>query len=254
MTNVLPQQAGLQVTGVVYRYTTVKEIVDDMIVHVQNQNALGPGYIFRSSDDWSGKPGNTINKAVPVSNIPIQFWGDGAIEVEGKGKVQNASVIYTYQFDPCFDPQSDPTCPGYVNPATLVGDEVNVRDPLDDEFIRQELERKAKLEDEEEKEQQRKKVAAEKKQRERLEVALGAINSALMTAEAEAKAAELFSMNIIPNTYYVAIPGGTYEETVTLVDKKLPDNRQGLRMGLSQQLLHEKMMNAQYENLSNRGE
>jgi len=65
MSNVLPQQAGLQVTGVVYQYTAVKDPEDDMIVHVQNQNAQDSGYIFRETDDWSGLPGNTINKLIP---------------------------------------------------------------------------------------------------------------------------------------------------------------------------------------------
>ena len=75
MTNLLPAQAGLQVNGVVYRYTAVKNTDDDMVVHVQNENARGAGYIFRSSDDWSGLPGNTINKVVPVNNVDISwFW------------------------------------------------------------------------------------------------------------------------------------------------------------------------------------
>ena len=251
MTNVLPQQAGLEVNGVVYRYTTVKKPEDDMIVHIQNKNAIDSGYIFRNSDNWSGLPGNTINKSVPVANIPIQFWGDGSIDVEGKGDVVNASVIYTYQFNPCFDPQSDPSCPGYKDPFELVQQAIVIVDPLDDEFIRSELERKAKSEDEEEKEQQRKRVAQEKKQRERLEVALGAVNSALMTAEAEAKAEELFSMSIIPTSYSLSIPGGNYPEGIRLQDKDFPENRRALRrLGLAQQLLHEEMVQSQYDNVS----
>ena len=54
MQNVLPQQAGLTVGSVIYRYTAVKNIEDDMLVHVQNEDALGSGYIFRETDDWSG--------------------------------------------------------------------------------------------------------------------------------------------------------------------------------------------------------
>ena len=56
MTQVLPQQAGLTVNGVIYSYETVKETEDAMLVHVQNENALGEGYIFRETDDWSGLP------------------------------------------------------------------------------------------------------------------------------------------------------------------------------------------------------
>jgi len=252
MTNVLPQQAGLEVNGVVYRYTTVKKTEDDMIVNIQNLNALGSGYIFRNSDDWSGLPGNTIQKAVPVNNIPIQFWGDGSIDVEGEGDVVNASVVYTYQFDPCFNPQSDPSCPGYIDFNQYTVEVTEGYDPLDDEFIRQETEKKAKLDDEDEKERQRKKVESEKKQRQRLEVALGAIDSALMTAEAEAIAADFFALADIPQNYtIVEIPGGIYNEPTRLVDAKLPDNSRALRNNWAQQLLHEKMIDLQYVNLEN---
>ena len=250
MTNVLPQQAGLEVNGVVYRYTTVKKTEDDMIVNIQNLNAQGQGYIFRNSDDWSGLPGNTIARAIPVNNIPIQFWGDGSIDVEGEGDVINASVVYTYQFDPCFNPQSDPSCPGYIDFSQYSIETVEGYDPLDDEFIRQEMERKAKLDDEDEKERQRKKVEAQKKQRQRLEVALGAIDSALMTAEAEAKAADFFALAEIPQNYTVLdIPGGVYNESTRLVDAKLPDNSRALRNNWAQQLLHEQMIDLQYVNL-----
>jgi hypothetical protein len=250
MTNVLPQQAGLEVNGVVYRYTTVKKTEDPMVVNIQNLNALGSGYIFRNSDNWSGLPGNTINKAVPINNIPIQFWGDGSIDVEGQGEVINASVVYTYQFDPCFDPQSDPSCPGYKNPAEFNIQIDEVYDPLNDEFIQQEMQRRVSLDDEEEKDRQRRRVASEKKQRDRLEIALSVIDSALLTAEVEAKAADFFALAEIPQTYTVVnIPGGVYNETVRLMDARLPDNPRGARNTWAQQLLHEKMVDLQYVNL-----
>ena len=69
MTNVLPQQLGLTVGNVIYQYTTVKNTDDDMVVSVQNENARGEGYIFRSVDDWSGLPGNSINKVVPAGIV-----------------------------------------------------------------------------------------------------------------------------------------------------------------------------------------
>ena len=66
MTNILPQQAGLTVGSVIYRYRAVKDPESDMIVYVQNENALGDGYIFREVDDWSGLSGTGIYKVVPV--------------------------------------------------------------------------------------------------------------------------------------------------------------------------------------------
>lgn len=247
MTEVLPQQAGLTVSNVIYSYTSVKKIEDDMLVHVQNQNAQAPGLIFRETDDWSGIPGNTINKVVPVQNIPLELWGDGSIEVEGVGQVTDASVVYSFQYEPCFDPQSDPTCPGYKDPFDMMMEEVKVFDPMDDTFIQDELDRKAVMDEEDEEDRQRRKIMAEGKREDNLERTLSIVNTALMTTEAQLKAAELMAMNFIPQTYYQAIPDTKYEETVVLRDSEIPDNKRGRRVGLAQQLLHEEMVSSQYE-------
>ena len=247
MTTVLPQQTGLMVNGVVYRYTTEKDPNDPLLVHVQNENAIDGGYIFRETDDWSGLPSNTINKAVPVNNININYWGDGSIVTEGFGTVKDASVIYTYQYDPCFDPQSRPDCPGYKDPFVLELGEVEVVDPLDDDLIQAELDRKAMLDDEDQEDRDRKKMKSKKKLDERLEQVLGIVNTSIMAAESAAKHAELMAMAQIPTTYTVTISGGTYEETTVLLDKKLPENRKGLRNNLAQQLKHQEMVNMQYE-------
>ena len=156
MTQVLPQQAGLTVNGVIYSYETVKQTEDAMLVHVQNENALGEGYIFRETDDWTGLPSNRINKLVATGPIPIEYWGNGSIEVEGKGEVKDASVIYNYSYEPCFDPQSSPECPGYRDPNLLVNTDTGYEDPMEDPFIKEELERKADLEDEDQEEAERK--------------------------------------------------------------------------------------------------
>ena len=248
MQNVLPQQAGLTVSNVIYRYTTVKQTPDDMLVHVQNQNVDAPGFIFRETDDWSGIPGNTINKVVPVNNIPGELWGNGSIEVEGKGEVTNASVFYSFQFEPCFDPQSNPSCPGYQDPFEMMIEAVDVYDPMNDQLIQDELDRKANLRDEDEELRQQRRAMAEGKKEDRLEAALSIVNTALLTAEAQAKAAELINMNFIPQTYYQAIPDNKYEEKVVLNGGDIPDNKRGRRVGLAQQLLHEKMVDSQYNN------
>ena len=242
MSNILPRQAGLTVDGVFYRYTTVKDPSDDMLVHVQNEDAQGPGYIFRSTDDWSGLPGNTLTKTVQVGGIPLERWGAGSIQVEGTGSVENASVIYNYKFDPCFDPQADPICPGYIDFNAIY--EFAYSDPLDDELIQAELQRKADLDDKEQKQKESEKK--ESKKDERLEKVLGIVNTSLLAADAASKAAELFAMGAMPLSYYKDLPGGKYEETLTYRDKNLPDNSKGLRNGLAQQLLHQKMVNMQY--------
>lgn len=251
MQNILPQQAGLEVTGVVYRYTTVKDPNSDMVVYVQNEDAQNQGqYIFREVDDWSQKPGNTINKYIPQPNVLIDRWGDGSITVEGEGEVKDALVTYDYKYDPCFDPQSSPECPGYVPPIPDIPEpDLTALYEQEDNFIRENEEnKKVDKDDSDEKERARKK-AVEQKKKERLEIALGGINSALLTADAQSKHEELMALSFIPTSYVNAtIPGGVYKETNTLVDKNLPDNKKARRVSLTQQILHEQMVNSQYEN------
>lgn len=247
MTNVLPQQAGLQVNSVMYRYTTEKKTEDDMVVHIQNNDLINGGYVFRSSDDWSGIPSNTIKKVVPANGIPIEYWGDGSIEVEGFGTVKNASVIYNYQYDPCFDPLTNPECPGYIEPFVYNIEEADIQDPLDDDIIQDELDRKAVVDNKDQEDRDRKKMATKAKVDARLEQIMGIVNVSLLAADAQAQLDQLLAMSVIPVSYNVQIEGGTYNENVVLNGGKLPDSKKGARQGLAQQLLHEQMVQQQYE-------
>ena len=251
MTNVLPQQSGLMVNGVFYRYSTVKETDDDMLVHIQNENARGSGYIFRETDDWSGLPGNSITKNVAVPLIGIDYWGPGSIEVEGKGSVEDAEVFYSYQYDPCFDPQTSPDCPGYVEPYLLGQEDPNVVDPLDDEYVQNELDRKANMraQEEEEEQRERRRIAQNaEKEDERLEDLLGIeIASTEYSIEQLALHKNLMSLAGFPSTYNYSIDGGVYNETVVLQDASLPKNRRALSVGLAQELKHQELVNLQYE-------
>ena len=245
MQNILPQQAGLTVGNVVYRYTAVKNVEDDMLVHVQNEDALGDGYIFRETDDWSGLPGNKIYKVVPTGGIPLERWGAGSIEVEGTGSVSDPSVIYTYQYDPCFDPQSDPTCPDYRRPydPDLIP-EVDFKDPLQDQYVIAELEKQAKLEEEEEFERKMRiknvKIGLEK--------LLGGINRGAMDGQAALQAEALFALNYIPVSYRSSLNGGVYKDMPMLPDNMIPENKKAKRLGLAQQKKHEEMIKNQYDN------
>jgi len=252
MTNVLPQQLGLSVNSVIYRYTTDKIAEDDMLVHVQNENARGTGYIFRETDDWSGLEGNTINKTVPVNMIDISYWGAGSIEVEGTGSVLDPEVYYSYQYIPCEDPQSDATCPGYVDPtgASLVNDAI-AQDTTSEEYIQAEIDRKANLQaqkDEEEREAQEA-FAKEKEEEilESLEVLLGYVNTNLMNEESRVLHNALVATNYLPRSYFEAMVGGDYPETLVLKDGRLPDNRKGLRVGLASELKHKQLVDLQYD-------
>ena len=250
MRNILPQQAGLAVNGVVYRYTTIKETEDAMVVSVQNENARGTGYIFRETDDWTGLPSNTISKAVPINNIDISYWGDGSIDWTGNGQVIDQSVIYTYYYEPCIDPQSNPSCDGYVDPYSVVED-VMVSNKTEEEMIQEELDRKTQLaaQEAEEEERERKEIVVRKKQREEeaLEVLLGFVNTSLLADGQEIKHELLKASNYLPQIYFAGVKGGTYKDVPMLVDKKLPDNSKSRRAALASQLLHQEMVDLQYE-------
>lgn len=238
MTSVLPKEAGLSVNGVFYQYTAVKNPADSMLVHVQNLNAKGSGYIFRETDDWTGRPGTTINKLVSLDNVPIGYWGKGSIAVEGTGLVVKPTVVYTYRIDPCYDPQSSPSCPGY-KPVIPELPPVELYNALDDAAV--ELATR-KTEAEYREQEERKAIAREQ--------ALKDTEDALNIGNGISQAAILQSLNSATNlsAYYGKyLHGGIYKDSIKLLDTKLPENRLGLRNGLAQQLLHNKMVEQQYE-------
>ena len=253
MNNVLPTPPGLDINGVIYNYTIQKDVNDSAKVHVQNENANGTGYIFRETDEWqAGSLGGTeIRKVVPViPNLARELWGNGSIEVEGNATVEDPNVVYMYKVDPCYDPQFNPGCPGYVpdlpdpvnldefitmmnNTVELVNNETDL-DVYDDE-------EESSEEDEED----------EEREKMRLEAALSAVDNSEMFANAFAQAQILAAMNnaIQMSNYYAGnIPGGEYKDSQVLIDKKIDDNKKGLRNGLAQQLLHEEMVSMQYTN------
>lgn len=228
--SVLPKESGLTVNGVIYQYTAVKRPEDAMLVHVQNLDARGNGYVFRETDDWSGRPGTTINKMVSVDNVPIGNWGKGSIEVDGKGTVEKPNVVYTYKIDHCFNPQSSPSCPGY---KPVIPETPAVYSALDDSSVKSAMSKT----EQEYKQQEAKKEKIEK------------IKDSDKSVESIAQSMILQSMNVtnLSSYYALKIDGGVYKDTVKLVDAKLPENRIGLRNGLAQQILHERMVDSQYQ-------
>lgn len=255
MSTILPTPPGLDINGVIYNYTINKDVNDHVDVYVGNENANGTGYIFREHDEWkAGSLGGTgIRKVVPViPNIPRASWGDGSIEVEGNGSVENPNVVYMYKVDPCFNPQYDPNCPGYETPTVDVPevDLSTIYNATEDEAVQiaqtdTDVEYKEdenqKTSSDEEDEEERKEM--------RLEAALSAIDNSELFATATAQSQILVAMNmaIKMNTYYATnIQGGVYKETVKLVDKQINDNKKGLRNGFAQQILHELMVDSQY--------
>ena len=244
MTNILPAQAGLEVNGLVYQYTAVKNPETGMIVYVQNEYADGSGYIFRNADDWTGLPGNTIRKKFVFPNLNAELWGPGSIEVEGEGSVEDASVVYSYRYDTCFDPQSDPSCPGYEE--TVEVPDIPIYDPLQDQLVQEDMERKARIQEQEE-EEERKRRQEQWAISNALEDLLGdGDNPGLVDPVAEAMALALTSRTL-PTDYYYGLDGREYFDTVVLDGGEIPDNPSARRSNLAQQLLHQQMVDSQYE-------
>ena len=256
MKDVLPTPPGLNINGVFYRYTPNKNTADDMKVHVQNKHANGNGYVFRDTEDWSGHQGGIeVRKLIGIGDIPRSAWGDGSIEVEGTGTVEDATVIYSYKVDPCYDPQFSPSCPGYKTPIPDIPT-VNLDDLYDatkDEYVNLNDEEKLSIEENEERlaeeEEKEKAEAEEKKRKYRLEKLMSISDAAALFAETQIiEQMNGIMQDQLNNTYLAAtIPGGQYKETIILVDKKLPDSKAGLRNGLAQQILHEEMISQQYK-------
>ena len=244
MTNVLPAYTGLEVNGLVYQYTTVKDAESDMIVYVQNENAQGDGYIFTFADNWSGLPGNTIRRKFVLPNIPSDYWGDGSITWTGEGDVVDANVIYSYKYDTCFDPQSDPSCPGYEKEVEIP--EIPFVDPLNDEFIIASMQQQVRRDEEQEEEdrQRRQKESTIESAVERL---LGDGTNPKLIDDFLQTQQLLVLYKVLPTNYYDLLDGGEYLETIKLNGGEIQDNLQGRRATYAQELLHEKMVNLQYE-------
>lgn len=253
MKNILPQQPGLKVNGVLYRYTTVKETEDAMTVSVQNNDATQPGYIFRETDDWTGVPANTIQKYVPTAGIVIDRWGDGSIDVTGKGSVVDASVIYNYQYDKCFDPLSDPSCPGYqsawfdyVNQYGVFDLDIDINNTQVDEYINDSLDTTIEPDDLNEEETE---VADNEEKEVDMEEMLSIADKAVLSSLSISKSVSISVMNNISGMvvyYKTTIPGGVYKEPLQYKDKELPTNKRARRVGLAQQLKHNEMIELQY--------
>jgi hypothetical protein len=247
MANVLPEGIGLDVNGLIYKYSTVKNPEDDMLVHVGNLNANGDGYTFKETDDWSGVPSNTIAKSFALPNIPSAHWGNGSIEVEGTGEVKDAIVIYSYRLDKCFDPQADPSCAGYRRPVPPVI-EYEIYNALDDNAVVDNIDVKADADYDED--EAKRDEDEEKEEQTRIELGLAQAENALTLTLDQGQSQIINAMNSSTNidTYYNSkINGGIYKDKVVLNGGNLPDNKKGLRNNLAQQLLHNQLVDLQYD-------
>jgi hypothetical protein len=237
---------GMDIHGLIYQYTAVKDLADDFTVTVQNEKE-GGGYVFQDKEDWSQKYGMTIRKSIGLPYTPLAHFktDGGAIATTGTGSVENAQVVYLYRFDRCFDPQSDPNCPDYVAPLPPIP-EIKLYDALDDEFVEEATKKTDQdlIDEEEEKEQKEE----EEEEKERLEVALSISENVLTLDNEITQTSIIDAMNAATNltAYYVAqIPSIVYRDTLVIKDEGYKDSR--LLRNLAQDQQHNKMVEAQYQ-------
>ena len=226
----------MDVNGVIYQYTAVKDPADDYTVTIRNSYSDGTGYVFSETDDWSGNPGSTINKLIPLPYVPLTDFGDGEIAETGIGSVIEPTVIYTYRLDP--ETYNQPTLPDLPELPTY--------DPLADRNVLDALEpTDLSVIESEEKESEEK---DEEEEEDRLRTALTASDSAMMAGLSASQSAKMKAMTAATNinSYYQAqITGGVYKEVIVLQDKNIPDNRRMLR-SLGQDKLHTRMVDQQW--------
>tara|TARA_R110000824_G_scaffold206138_1_gene391166 strand:+ start:646 stop:1392 length:747 start_codon:yes stop_codon:yes gene_type:complete len=246
MSSVLPDIPGIDINGLLYKYTTVKDPDADMKVHIGNKNVDADGYIFRKTDDWSGVPGNTIVRSFPLSNIPAPQWGAGSIDVEGEGSVKDAVVIYSYRLDECYDEQSNPACPGYVKPIPVIP-VVELYDVLEDDDAMAAIDADTDFQYDEDGNL----ILSEEEEEEenRIEMGLTASANALTLFKTQGQDDIIMAINQQTNLamyYNASINGGVYADAPGLADSEIADNKKALRNNLAQQILHEKMVDMQY--------
>jgi hypothetical protein len=237
---------GMDVSGVTYKYIPIKNKNDDYVVTLENDK-VGGGYVFQDVQDWSQREGGIeVRRTIALPYTPIALFGDGRLKQEGTGSIEGADVKYIYRFDHCFDPQSDPSCPGYKKPPPPKLPDIPDYDALQDESVaiaQKETDRKLSKEDQAEKEED------EEEDEESLEFMLADVENAIAMANEIAQSVILQQLNNVTNltNYYVStIPDNYYPDAVALQGGTIVDNRRALR-SLSQDARMNEMIEEQYK-------
>ena len=237
---------GMDVSGVTYKYTPIKNKEDDYVVTLENDK-IGGGYVFQDKQDWSQREGGIeVRRTIALPYTPLAVFGAGRLKEEGTGSIEGADVRYIYRFDPCFDPQSDPNCPGYKKPEPPPLPEIPDYDALQDESVaiaQAETDRKLLDDEQAEKEEE------EEEEEESLEFMLADVENALTIANEIAQSVILQQLNQVTNltNYYVStIPDNYYPDAVALQGGTIVDNRRALR-SLSQDARMNEMIEEQYK-------
>jgi len=238
-------EEGLDISGVLYNYTVVKNVVDDFTVTIESDNVDG-GYVFQEEHDWDGQYSGTVQNVIPLPYTPVEQFGDGRIRGTGSGSIEDVTILYMYRWDLCRNAQNDESCPNYIPPLPVLP-KIEIYDALEDDSVKEATEET----DSElyEKEEERESTEEEDEEKERLEIAMAATENALTIANTASQASILKQINKATNinSYYVSqIQGGVYRDTTQLDGGKIVDNQLVFR-SLTQEQLHNEMTQEQYK-------
>ena len=256
MTGVLPDFSSpnvtLQVNGITYYYVMTKDAEDIAKVYVRNEDAINGGYVFEEIDDWSGLPGNSIQKNFRFTGIPGEQWGQGSMEVEGNGTISDPSMVYSYRMDIttadiiCTNPLSDPTCPDFLDAVYKYVSGFDIMEP-DDEFYEYWLQlqeaRKVEVKEDEI-------IIEEDEEEEALELVLRVDPKVGGLVNLDRQEEMLRKLN--PEPFFQPYYQVEYQELIEYPDKHvmqdtvLPDNNRALRQ-LANEAKHYSMVRSQYD-------
>jgi len=258
LTNILPDFSQpymtVEINGLTYKYTMVKEKDADATVTLSHDDLANPGEkIFENTDDWSQLHGGAIRKFFRFGYSNANRWGEGSLDIDGEGSIEDPYVIYNYKMvidetlEKCYlTPLADPICPGYDDALSDYISNLQaptVDDPFYDEWVQANLADEAEKPKEEEIEE-----IEEEKEEESLEEQLGgdSIEAMVDTSEQAGILAELAQTPKLDQYYATSLQGGVYEETLKLPSISYPDNRRALR-NLASDANHKTMVRSQYE-------
>jgi len=258
LTNILPDFSQpymtVEINGLTYKYTMVKEKDADATVTLSHDDLANPGEkIFENTDDWSQLHGGTIRKFFRFGYSNANRWGEGSLDIDGEGSIEDPYVIYNYKMvidetlEKCYlTPLADPICPGYDDALSDYISNLQaptVDDPFYDEWVQANLADEAEKPKEEEIEE-----IEEEKEEESLEEQLGGetLEAMVDTSEQASILAELAQTPKLDQYYATSLQGGVYEETLKLPSISYPDNRRALR-NLASDANHKTMVRSQYE-------
>ena len=258
MNGVLPDYSQpwveVDVMGLAYRYRMVKDPNTGVTVYVRNEDTNG-GYIFEERDDWNAE-GGVITKYFRFPYIPASRWGQGSIDVDGDGQVQDVVVTYNYRMEINEDlmlcqltPLEDPSCPGFADALKdLLAnmEEMNPDDPFYDEWVQANLSLNEEAERDDDEDVEREEPEEKEANFEKQLGGSNSIDQIIDAGQQDSIMAELAQVPKLDSYYIMQIPGGAYEESLELRDAELPDNRRALS-NLSSDSTHRTMVRSQYD-------